>query len=177
MRGRARAMAARTLGENVAVFAALGYAHASRDGLEARLEREGGLPLVLRMTEQGRVFGGNFGLEVGTAEPVLPSTRGLRARGRGVVRLTGIEFRPSDGDEAGAALARRLVADPHLGAALRRVHFDRIRIDPDGRPVVRQMGGSVVWIMFPPLIRPVPLVPEQAAATVRALEAFAEVGI
>ncbi len=91
------------------------------------------------------------------------------------MRLTGVEFRPRDGDAAGAELARRLVADPALRDSLRAVHFERIRIEPDGRPVVRQMGGSVVWMLFPPLVRPVPLVPEQAKATVRALEAFAAV--
>jgi hypothetical protein len=159
------------------VFAGLGYGSVPPDGsLTARLERDGRLPLLLRMVEQGRVFGGSFALEVTTVEPVLPETRGLRARGRGVVRLTGVEFRPRDGDAAGAELARRLVADPALGNSLRAVHFERIRVEPDGRPVVRQMGGSVVWMLFPPMVRPVPLVPEQAEATVRALEAFAAAG-
>jgi hypothetical protein len=31
-------------------------------------------------------------------------------------------------------------------------------------------------MLFPPLVRPVPLVPEQAKATVEALEAFAAAG-
>jgi hypothetical protein len=38
------------------------------------------------------------------------------------------------------------------------------------------MGGSVVWVLFPPFVRAVPLVPEQAEATVAALDAFAEAG-
>jgi hypothetical protein len=35
------------------------------------------------------------------------------------------------------------------------------------------MGGSIVWMLFPPLVRPVPLIAEQAKATAEALEAFA----
>jgi len=38
------------------------------------------------------------------------------------------------------------------------------------------MGGSVVWILFPPLVRTIPLVDEQARATLRALDAFARAG-
>jgi hypothetical protein len=38
--------------------------------------------------------------------------------------------------------------------------------------VIRHMGGSVVWMLFPPLVRPVPLTVPQARATVKALEAF-----
>jgi hypothetical protein len=57
-----------------------------------------------------------------------------------------------------------------------RVHFEAIRIEPDGRAVIRHMGGSVVWMLFPPLVRPVPLVDEQARATLEALDAFARVG-
>ena len=53
------------------------------------------------------------------------------------------------------------------------MHFERIRVEPDGRPVIRHMGGSVVWMLFPPLVRPVPLIAEQRRAAVEALEAFA----
>ena len=52
------------------------------------------------------------------------------------------------------------------------MHFERIRVEPDGRPVIRHMGGSVVWMLIPPLARGVPLVPEQARASVDALRAF-----
>jgi hypothetical protein len=51
-----------------------------------------------------------------------------------------------------------------------------VRVEPDGSPVIRHMGGSVVWMLFPPLVRPIPLVEEQARETLGALEAFAAVG-
>ena len=175
MRARARSAAASALARNVDVFERLGFRRAGSDGpLAVRLERDGEPSDVeLRMAPQGRFFGGSFGLEVSPTEPLLPATRGLSARGRGVVRLHGVAFRGKDGDAAGGDLARRLEADAELGAALRTVHFERIRVAPDGRPVIRHMGGSVVWILFPPLVRAVPLVPEQARATIAALDAFA----
>ena len=49
-------------------------------------------------------------------------------------------------------------------------------MEPDGRPVIRHLGGSVVWVLFPPLVKRVPLVPEQIEATLAALEAFAVAG-
>ena len=159
MRGPARAAAARLLERNVET-----------------LEREGGVPFAAQMVAHGRVFGGSYALEVATAEPVLPPTRGLRARGRGLVRLERVVFRAETGDTAGESLASRLNGDEALQRALARVHFERVRVDPDGRAVIRQMGGSVVWILFPPLVRPVPLVDEQARATLDALDRFARVG-
>jgi hypothetical protein len=128
------------------------------------------------MVPLGRIFGGTHALEVSTAVPVLPATRGLSARGRGAVRLGGFRFRPRSGDAAGRALAERLERDARLDEALRGVHFERIRVEPDGRPVIRHMGGSVVWILFPPLMKSIPFVDTQARATVRALEAFARAG-
>ena len=127
----------------------------------------------LQLTRDGRIFGGNYGLELSTEEPVLPPTRGLSARGKGVVKMQGVRFRAKRGDAAGAQLAERLGSDARLGELLSRVHFERIRVDPDGRPVIRHLGGSVVWILFPPLVRRVPLVPEQIDATLAALDAFA----
>jgi hypothetical protein len=176
--GRARARAAGLLGDIVEAFRPLGYRETARPGpLEARLERPGGLPLTLRFVQQGRVLGGQVSLEVATAEPVLPLTgRGLAARPRGAAKLRGVSFRARGDDAAAGSLAERLTGDARLNEALTRVHFDRIRVDPDGRPVVRHIGGSVVWMLFPPLVRPVPLVPEQAKATTEALEAFAAAG-
>jgi hypothetical protein len=172
VRGRARVAAARALADVVAAYEALGYRARERDALEARLERAGSTPLRVRLVPEGRIFGGSFALEVSTAEPVLPATRGLSARGRGLVRLARVTFRPARGDRAGAELAERLGRDAHLRDRLVAVHFERIRIEPDGRPVIRHMGGSVVWVLFPPIVRAVPLVPEQARATADALEAF-----
>jgi hypothetical protein len=126
----------------------------------------------LQLTRDGRIFGGNYGLELSTEEPVLPPTRGLSARGKGVVKMQGVKFRAKRGDAAGERLAERLGSDARLAQLLGRVHFERIRVDPDGRPVIRHLGGSVVWILFPPLVRRVPLVPEQIDATLAALEAF-----
>jgi hypothetical protein len=121
----------------------------------------------------GRIFGGNYALELSTDQPVLPRTLGLSARGKGVVKIQGVRFRARRGDPAGEQLAEQLSSDARLGEQLGRVHFEQIRVDPDGRPVIRHMGGSVVWILFPPLIRRVPIVPEQVEATLAALDAFA----
>jgi len=174
VRGRARAAAARSLELDLDVFEAVGYRRGEKAGpLAVRLEPPDGLPpLVLRLAPEGRIFGGAFALEVSTAEPVLPPTQGLSARGRGVVRLARIAWRARRGDAAGEALARRLDQDAALQEKLVAVHFERLRVEPDGRPVVRHMGGSVVWILFPPVVRPIPLTPEQARATARALGAF-----
>ena len=56
---------------------------------------------------------------------------------------------------------------------LTRVHFERVSVEPDGRPVIRHLGGSVVWVLFPPVIRATPLPAGQPRDIVRALEAFA----
>ena len=142
--------------------------------LQARLSSPaGGVPIRLELTRDGRIFGGNYGLEVSTDEPVLPPTRGLTARGKGVVRMQGVRFRAKQGDEAGRRLAERLGADAHLSDLLGRVHFERIRVEPDGRPVIRHMGGSVVWVLFPPIVRDTPLPAGQPEAMVRALDEFA----
>jgi hypothetical protein len=155
-----------------------GYSRVDRLGpLEARLRRAAGeRALHVRMAREGRVFGGTYALELSTAEPVLPPTRGLSARGRGLVRLRGVAFRSRRGDAAGRLLARQLDGDRHLADRLSKVHFERIRVDADGRATIRHMGGSVVWVLFPPLVKPIPFVPEQAVASVRALEAFAAAG-
>jgi hypothetical protein len=173
VRGRARVAAVRALADVVATYERLGYHASERTALEARLESAGRAPLRVRLAPYGRIFGGSFALEVTTAEPALPPTRGLAARGRGVVRLKGVAFRARRGDEPGAALAARLGRDARLRERLAAVHFERIRVGPDGRPVIRHMGGSVVWVLFPPVVRAVPLVAEQARATAAALEAFA----
>jgi hypothetical protein len=122
------------------------------------------------------VFGGTYGLEISTGEPVVGRSAGLSARGRGLVKLRSVSFRCRRGDEAGRLLARRLEADRALVERLARVHFERIRVEPDGRAVIRHMGGSLVWLLFPPLVKGIPLVPEQARAAIAALEAFREAG-
>jgi hypothetical protein len=176
--GSARARAARLLEDIVEAFRPLGYREAARPGpLESHLQRRGGLPLTLRFVQHGRVFGGQIVLEVATAESVLPgSERGLAARPRGALKMRGVSFRARGHDPAAEAVAERLSGDPRLADALARVHFERVRVDPDGRPVIRHVGGSVVWTLFPPLVRPVPLVAAQAKATAEALEAFAAAG-
>ena len=176
MWGRARAAAAQALTRDVEVFERDGYRLTAREGfLSARLDADDGRALRLRMAQAGRVFGGSYALEIAPVDPVLPATGGLTARGRGVVRLSRVAFRSRRGDAGGRRLAERLDSDPTLQRALADVHFERVRVDSEGRPVVRHMGGSVVWALFPPVIRPVPLVPEQVRAIVRALEAFASV--
>ena len=177
MRGRAERRAVELLDRHVDAFRRLGYRVVERRPLEARLEaKDGRTPIRLRMAPQGRFFGGTFALELATAEPVFVRTRGIRGRGRGVVALRGVAFAGRARDDAGARLARRLEEDRNLGEALARVHFERLRVDPDGTPVIRHMGGSLVWILFPPLLRPVPLVEEQARASLEALQAFARAG-
>jgi Protein of unknown function (DUF3156) len=86
--------------------------------------------------------------------------------------MQGVRFRARRGDEAGRRLADRLTTNPALGEALGRVDFERIRVEPDGRPVIRHLGGSVVWVLFPPLVRRIPLVAKQVEATLAALDAF-----
>jgi hypothetical protein len=177
--GRARGRAAAVLEQVAASFEPLGYEVAERPGpLEARLvHRRGRPPLRLRFVERGRIFGGTIGLEISTAEPVLPEVAGgVTGHGRGVVRLRGISFRARGRDPRAAALAERLSADSTLVDALTAVHFERIRVAPDGRAVIRHIGGSVVWVIFPPIVHPVPFVPEQARATADALAAFAAAG-
>jgi Protein of unknown function (DUF3156) len=168
----ARGRAARAFGEVLEGFERDGF-DVERTGFSARLTSDGRAALRAKVVQQGRVFGGTYALELSTDEPVLPATRGLRGRGRGVVKLGGVDFRARGHDEAGRFLGAKLEQDERLQRALAAVHFDRIRVEPDGRAVIRHMGGSVVWMLFPPLVRSVPLVPEQRRAAVNALEEFA----
>src|SRR3954465_4073956 len=126
----------------------------------------------------GGFFGGNWGMEVSTEEPLLPETTGgLAARGRGVVRQQGVRFRARRrGDSDAEQLAETLSNDSALGEALGRVHFERLWVRRDGRPVIRHLGGSVVWVLFPPIVRAPPLPPGQPAEILRALEAFRAAG-
>jgi Protein of unknown function (DUF3156) len=166
-------VARRTLAASVETFEREGFGVTATGDFERRLERDGGPAVRLGMTSAGRIFGGHWALEIANADPVLPRTGGLRGRPRGSVRLRGVAFRPRGGDAEGVRLAHRLEQDEALQRSLALVHFERIRVEPDGRAVIRHMGGSVVWILFPPFVRCVPLVPEQARAAVEALEAFA----
>jgi hypothetical protein len=171
--------AAAVLTSDVEAFERLGYR--PREGA-AEYARELAAPrgqrdLALRLHPEGRIFGGNWALELSTAEPVLPATpRGLSARGRGMVRMQGVRFRARGGDEGAARVAEALSADAALAEALGEVHFERLEVDPDGRPVIRHMGGSVVWFMLPPVARTTPLPAGQPEAMVRALDAFARAG-
>lgn len=175
--GPARRRAVLALDDAIESLGRAGYDQVEReDSLSARVRSASGPPLRLTVVREGRIFGGNYGLEISTDEPVLPSTRGLSARGKGVVKMKGVRFRAKRGDAAGERLAQRLGADAALVEALARVDFERIRIEGDGRPVIRHLGGSVVWVLFPPLVRRIPFVPEQARATVAALDAFAAAG-
>jgi hypothetical protein len=167
------------LARDVEAFAAAaGYTETGRRSeLRATMTRPGRTTLRLELVPTGgRVFGGAYALEISTARPVLPHSSGLEVKGKGVVRKQGIAFRPRRADAHGAALATRLGGDDRLVEALQRVHFERIRVEPDGRPVIRHMGGSVVWMLFPPMARPIAIGDEQVRATADALEAFAEAG-
>jgi hypothetical protein len=143
--GPASRRATRIFDENLELFRRAGYSDVRRVGpLAASVTAPGKRALRLAMVQEGKVFGGTYALELSTAEPVLPPTRGLSARGRGLVRQHGIAFRAHRGDEPGRRLAERLGRESRLVERLERVHFERLRIEPDGRPVIRHMGGSLV---------------------------------
>jgi Protein of unknown function (DUF3156) len=173
--GPARRRAVIALDDAIERFRRAGYLEVERlSPLEARLRSSTGRPSVrLVMSQEGKILGGNYALEISTEEPVLRPTRGLTARGKGLVRMRGVRFRARRGDPEGRRLAERLGSDARLTERLGRVHFERIRVEPDGRPVIRHMGCSVVWVLFPPLVKQIPFVPEQVDATLAALEAFA----
>jgi hypothetical protein len=167
------------LAHDIEAFERLGYRPLERTGgLEAVLQGlKGERDVALRLVPEGRVFGGNWGLEVSTAEPVLPATSlGLSARGRGVVRRQGVRFSARGSDPAAGRLAALLSADERLGAALGGVDFELLSVRPDGRPAIRHLGGSIVWVLLPPVVRETPLPPGQVKAIVRALDAFATAG-
>jgi Protein of unknown function (DUF3156) len=171
--------AERVLADDVEAFERLGYRPLERTSpLAVPLEAPAGAAdLVVRLHREGRVFGGNLALEVTTAEPVLPAPgRELTARGQGVVKLRGVRFRARSGHPDASSLAEALSGDDALATALGEVHFERVAVDADGRPVIRHMGGSIVWVMFPPIVRATPLPPGQPEAIVAALEAFTRAG-
>jgi Protein of unknown function (DUF3156) len=177
LRGLSTRRAAAVLASDTEAFERLGYRAGDGDAPHSVTLAGGRRDLVLRLTPEGRIFGGNWGLELSTAEPVLPSTaRGLAARGRGVVKMQGVRFRARGGDESAARLAAALSADAELGEALGRVHFERIAVDPDGRPAIRHLGGSVVWMLLPPVVRATPLPEGQPEAMVAALDEFERAG-
>lgn len=178
MRGRRRAQAAGVLSASLDVLRQAGDREIDRLGpLDARLVAADRIPVHVRMVPAGKVFGGTVDLELATATPVLPRTHGVAGRGRGVVRMRGISFRAAPRDQAGQRVAARLEADPVLVQKLSAVHFQQVRVDPGGRAVLRHLGGCLVWILLPPVTRPVPLVVEQARAALAALEAFADTGV
>jgi hypothetical protein len=149
---------------------------ARRGPYEAVLEAPGGAgTIVVRLSRVGRFFGGNWGMEVSTAEPVLPAGgHGLSARGRGIVKQHGVKFRARRGGSV--ETARLLSEDAALAEALGRVHFEEVAVRADGRPVIRHLGGSVVWVLFPPIVRATPLPPGQPQEVVRALAEFRRAG-
>jgi hypothetical protein len=172
--------AARVLTEDVEAFEQAGCRLVERRGdLEAVLQRprDGGR-VVVRLTRVGRIFGGNWGLEVTTEDALLPETEsGLAARGRGVVKQQGVRFRSRGRrDEGAERLAEALSGDAKLGKALGRVHFERLWVRRDGRPVIRHLGGSVVWVAFPPIVRSTPLPAGQPEELLGALDAFRAAG-
>jgi hypothetical protein len=173
---RARIRARAVLARDVEAFAAAGYSPGRRQAeLSAAVERAGAPPLRIELVPAGgRIFGGAYAMEVSTARPVLPPTAGVTARGRGVVRMHGVRFRGRD--DAGRRVAEALSTDADLQRALSRVHFEEIRVEVDGRASIRHMGGALVWLLFPPMTRPVAIGPEQVRATAEALTAFARAG-
>jgi hypothetical protein len=173
--GPARRRAVSALEHAIERFGRVGYSEVERlDPLRARLRSSSGRsPVRLQMSQEGKILGGTYALEISTDEPTLAPTRGLSARGKGVVRMRGVRFRARRGDRDGRRLAERLSSDGQLAERLGAVHFERVRVDPEGRPVIRHLGGSVVWVLFPPLVKQIPLVPSQVDATLAALEAFA----
>ena len=86
------------MASDIEAFERLGYRPLERRSpYEVTLRAPGGAPdLLLRLHREGRFFGGNWALEVSTADPVLPPSHGLSARGRGMVRMRGVRFRGDD---------------------------------------------------------------------------------
>jgi Protein of unknown function (DUF3156) len=172
--------AARVLAEDIEAFERAGCRLLERRGShEAILEAPRGVGrIVVRLTRVGRIFGGNWGLEVAPEEALLPATDvGLAARGRGVVKQHGVRFRARRrGDARARRLGEMLSGNSDLGDALGRVHFERLWVRRDGRPVIRHLGGSVVWVLFPPIVRTTPLPPGQPEEMLRAIQAFRAAG-
>ena len=114
--GPARQRAVSLLDDAIDRFGRAGYSEAERlSPLQARLRSATGRsPVRLRMSQEGKILGGNYALEISTDEPVLPRTRGLSARGKGLVRMRGVRFRSKRQDAAGRQLAERLGSDARL---------------------------------------------------------------
>ena len=106
--GPAYRRAVLALDDAVESFGPAGYTEVERmSPLEAHLSSlSGGVPVRLQVARDGKIFGGNYGLELSTAKPVLPATRGLSARGKGMVKMQGVRFRAKRGDAAGAQAGR-----------------------------------------------------------------------
>lgn len=174
MKGRRLAQASSLLGENLHIIGQAGGGESERLGaLDGQVATTEGVPVYVRMVPAGRVFGGTVDLELATATPVLPMTRGISARARGLLRMRGVSFHAARGDRLGQRIAASLGTDSALVQTLASTHFQQVRVAPDGRAVIRHVGGSLVWMLFPPVTRPVPLAAEQARATLAALDAFA----
>jgi hypothetical protein len=77
MRGRARAAATRALADVGVVFGTCGFERLDEHAEVLELRRAD-QRLRARLRPNGRVFGGNFALEVETADARLPPTAGLR---------------------------------------------------------------------------------------------------
>jgi hypothetical protein len=180
VRRRSARRAAEALDADVEEFERGGCRPLERRGsFEAVLEGPGGAGRIrLRMGPVGRFFGGSWGMEASTDEPVLPATaHGLSGRGRGVVKQQGVRFRARrGGGTAAERLAEALTGDAALGDALNQVHFEEVSVEPDGRPVIRHMGGSVIWVLLPPVVRATPLPEGQPKAILAALAAFRRAG-
>ncbi|HSL10864.1 MAG TPA: DUF3156 family protein [Actinomycetota bacterium] len=176
MRRRARTRARAVLARDVEAFAAAGYAQRGRrDDLGATIARDGRPALRIELVPTGgRIFGGAFAMEVSTADAVLPASGGVSARGRGIVRMHGVRFRGRD--DEGTRVGDSLSTDDDLQRALSRVDFEEIRVEPDGRAVIRHLGGAVVWFLFPPMTKPIAIGAAQVRATADALAAFERAG-
>ena len=99
--GPAYQRAIQSLDDAIERLGGAGYDRVERASpLAARLRSSAGKrALRLDMSREGKVFGGNYALELSTADPMLPATRGLTARGKGVVQMRGVAFRARRGDE------------------------------------------------------------------------------
>ena len=156
------------------MFEGIGYRESGESTAgRVRMESDAGPAIVLSFAGRGRIVGGSFALEIAAAEPICPATSGLeRAWPRRRASSPASTSSRRAATRPGSSWPSVSNGSAPLQEALAAVHFERIRVEPDGRPVIRHMGGSVVWMLIPPLARGVPLVPEQARASVDALSAF-----
>ena len=100
------------------------------------------------MSQEGKILGGNYALEISTDDPVLPRTRGLSARGKGLVRMRGVRFRAKRRDAAGRKLAERLGSDALLAERLSLVGLTVTSTPAGAATFTRYVASAPTFFTF-----------------------------